>query len=220
VIVPPTAGVLSAQGLLVADIRYDFRQTHVVPVLDGDLTEAENLYAALEEQGRTALRRYGIDPHAVVFQRSADMRYRRQSYEINVRLPDTPLMQADAASVAEAFHAMHERLYGRRDATGMVQFVTLCVTAIGTSRELEYRPLERGDGTAQQARKGTRKVFFRDTGLIPCPLYARSRLLAGDRIAGPAVIEADDSTVLVLPRWSARCDELANLILTREEPRP
>ncbi|MCC6534122.1 MAG: hydantoinase/oxoprolinase family protein [Burkholderiales bacterium] len=217
VIVPPAAGVLSAQGLLVADIRYDFRQTHVVSVLDGDLSQVERLYAGLEEQGKAALRRYGMDPRAVAFQRSADMRYRRQAYEINVRLPDEALSPADAPRIAESFHDMHERLYGRRDPAGVVQFVTLCVSAIGNSRALEYRPLERGDGSARQAAKGRRNVFFRDTGIIDCRLYERGRLLAEDRIAGPALIETDDSTLLVLPGWSARCDSMANLILTREE---
>jgi N-methylhydantoinase A len=216
VIVPPAAGVLSAQGLLVADIRYDFRQTHVIAVLDGDLTQVERMYAALEEQGRSALRQYGIDPNAVAFQRSADMRYRRQAYEINVRLPDEALSRADAPRIAESFHEMHERLYGRRDPSGVVQFVTLCVSAVGNSREFDYQPLPKGDGSANHARKGSRKVFFRDVNIIDCPLYERARLLADDRVQGPALIEADDSTVLVLPEWSARCDALANLILTRE----
>jgi N-methylhydantoinase A len=219
VIVPPAAGVLSAQGLLVADIRYDFRQTHVVPVLDGDLEQVERLYAALKEQGLAALRRYGVEPKAVVFQRSADMRYRRQAYEINVRLPDEPLRADAAARIADSFHEMHERLYGRRDPSGVVQFVTLCVSAVGNSRQLEYRPLAQGDGSAQQARKGTRKVYFRDAGMVDCPLYERGRMLAEDEVAGPALIEGEDATVLVLPGWRARCDPMANLILTREQVR-
>lgn len=217
VIVPPSAGVLSAQGLLVADVRYDFRQTHVVSVLDGDLERVDALFDGLERRGREALRSHGVDPATVDFQRSADMRYRRQAYEISVRLPDSPLGAADALAVVEAFHQMHERLYGRRDPAGVVQFVTLCVTALGNSRKFEYRPLSPGDGSAVQARKGARRVFFRDAGIIECAVYRREKLLAHDAIQGPAVIEAADSTVLVLPQWRARCDALANIVLDREE---
>ncbi|MGZ5228040.1 MAG: hydantoinase/oxoprolinase family protein, partial [Burkholderiales bacterium] len=216
VIVPPSAGVLSAQGLLVADIRYDFRQTHVVPVLDGDLTQIERVFATLEEQGKSALRLYGLDTSAIAFQRSADMRYRRQAYEINVRLADDKLEKSAAPQIVEAFHEMHERLYGRRDPAGVVEFVTLSVSAIGNSRRLEYRPLANGDGSAKHARKATRNVFFRDTGIIDCPLYERAKLLADDSLTGPALIEADDSTVVVPPEWTARCDPMGNLILTRE----
>ena len=216
VIVPPAAGVLSAQGLLVADVRYDFRQTHVRPVLEGDMAEIEGVFAALEAQGKAALRLYGLDPKEIEFQRTADMRYRRQAYEINVRLADEALKNSDAAQIVENFHTLHERLYGRRDPVGVVEFVTLCVSAIGNSRQLEYQPLAAGDGSAEHALKRHRKVFFRDAGIIDCPHYAREKLLAEDSLTGPALIEADDSTVVVPPGWRVRCDRLGNLILTRE----
>jgi len=217
VIVPPSAGVLSAQGLLVADVRYDFRRTHVAGVSADEVEQAEELFAALERSGKEALFQHGLDPATVDFQRSADMRYRRQAYEINVRLPDRALSSADAASIGEAFHAVHERLYGRRDPAGVVQFVTLCVTALGNRRKIESPRLAQGEGGAAQARKGMRRVFFRDTGVVSCPLYQREALLAEDVIAGPAVIESTDSTILVLPQWRARCDALANVVLNREE---
>jgi len=216
VIVPPGAGVLSAQGLLVADIRYEFRQTHVTPVLGGDLARIERIFADLERQGREALGRYGVDAGAIGFQRSADMRYRRQAYELNVRLPDADLDKSDPTAIVESFHQMHERLYGRRDPGAVVEFVTLSLSAIGNSRRLEHRPLARGDGSAVHARKGVRKVYFRDLGIIDCPLYERSALLADDALAGPAVIEADDSTTVVPPDWRACCDTIGNLVLTKE----
>jgi N-methylhydantoinase A len=145
------------------------------------------------------------------------MRYRRQAYEINVRLADQKLTAADAPQIGEAFHEMHERMYGRRDSAGVIEFVTLCVSAIGNSRELEYRNLEAGDGSPAHARKATRKVFFRDAGIIDCELYDRAKLLAQDRIVGPALVAAEDSTVVVPPEWSATCDLLGNLVLTRDK---
>jgi len=216
VIVPPSAGVLSAQGLLVADIRYDFRQTHVRPVLEGGLDEIENVFAALEEQGKAALRLYGLDQHAIEFQRSAEMRYRRQAYELNVRVADETLKDSDASTIVDNFHALHERLYGRRDPAGVIEFVTLCVSAIGNTRRLEYQPLASGNGSAEHALKRHRKVFFRDAGIIDCPHYAREKMLADDSLVGPALIEADDCTVVVPPGWGLRCDRLGNLILNRE----
>ena len=216
VIVPPSAGVLSAHGLLVADIRYDFRQTQVCPVLTGDIEDIQRVYGELEKQGRAALRLYGLDADAIAFQRSADMRYRRQAYEINVRLPDKRLEKADAPGIAEAFHEVHEKLYGRRDLAGVVEFVTLCVSAIGNTRRLEHRPLPKGKGSGKDAYKATRKVFFRDAGMIDCSVYDRAPLKADDTLSGPALIEADDSTVVVPPEWSVRCDAIGNLMLTRE----
>jgi N-methylhydantoinase A len=217
VIVPPAPGLLSAQGLLAADIRYDFRQTHVAAVAGGDFGEVERRYRALEDRGRQALRDYGLAEGTIAFQRSADMRYRRQAYEINVRLQDESLEAAHAPAIAEAFHALHERLYGRRDEAGAIEFVTLVVTATGNTRRLAHEPLPKGNGSADQARKRSRQVFFREVGLVAeCPCYDRALLRAGDSLPGPALIEASDSTTVVPPAWAVRCDDVGNLMITRE----
>jgi len=216
VIITPAPGLLSAQGLLVADIRYDFRQTHVEAVLGSNIDDVERVFAALEQRGREALRLYGLADSTITFQRSADMRYRRQAYEINMRLPDRVLTAADQAIIAEDFHQLHERMYGRRDTAGVIQFVTLAVTAVGNTRRLENKPLERGDTTASKARRPAHKVYFRDRGMLECPCYDRALLLAGDRFTGPALIEAIDSTTVVPPDWEVNCDAVGNLMITHE----
>ena len=220
VIVPPAPGLLSAQGLLAADIRYDFRQTHVGPVMGGDIDAVERLFQSLEERGRQALQRYGLADDTIAFLRSADMRYHRQAYEINVRLQDGALDSSHQASIAETFHQVHERLYGRRDKAGVIQFVTLCVTAVGNTRRLAHQPLPQGDGSAKNALKSSHKVFFRDSGMTECPCYDRASLRAGDTLPGPALIEAVDSTTVVPPGWAVQCDAIGNLMITRERPTP
>ena len=144
------------------------------------------------------------------------MRYRRQAYEINLHLPDERLAEMHRASVAESFHALHEKLYGRRDESGVIEFVTLVVTATGNSRRLVHAPLERGDGSTEHARKPAHRVFFRDAGLVECACYDRALLRAGDELAGPALIEAVDSTTVVPPAWRVRCDAVGNLMIARE----
>ncbi|MBI2290037.1 MAG: hydantoinase/oxoprolinase family protein, partial [Betaproteobacteria bacterium] len=220
VIVPPAPGLLSAQGLLVADIRYDFRQTHVAPVMGGDIDAVERLFQALESRGRQALQSYGLADDTIAFLRSADMRYHRQAYEINVRLQDGALDASHQASIAETFHQVHERLYGRRDKAGVIQFVTLCVTAVGNTRRLAHQPLPPGDGSAKNALKSSHQVFFRDAGMTECPCYDRVLLRAGDTLRGPALIEAVDSTTVVPPGWTVHCDAIGNLMITRERAMP
>lgn len=58
-------------------------------------------------------------------------------------------------------------------------------------------------------------MFFKDSGIVECPLYDRAKMLAEDTLTGPALIEADDSTVVVPATWTARCDAMGNLMLTR-----
>ena len=215
VVIPPAPGVLSAQGLLVADVRYDFRQTYIAPVTSESVEEVERLFADLEGKGREALRRYGLGDKSVVVTRSADMRYRRQAYEITVPLPEGELTRALVSEIIESFHLAHEKLYGRRDLAATVEFVTLNLTAKGDTVRPEYKPLPKGDGSVQGALKQTRAVYFRDKGRIDCKIYDRAQLRAGDELSGPAIVEAPDSTTIVLPDWNLRCDSIGSLILTR-----
>lgn len=216
VVVPPAPGLLSAQGLLVADVRYDFRQTRLAPVASGDLAEVERVFAALEQKGRDALRRYGLGGKSIAVTRSADMRYPHQAHEITVPMPDRVLTPAVAPEIIEAFHRVHEKSYGRRDSAAAVEFVTLNLTARGETSHPDYKPLPKGDGSARAARKGPRKVYFRDIGRIDGEHYDRVLLRAGDTLSGPAVVEAVDSTTIVPPGWVLQCDPIGNLLLTRE----
>jgi N-methylhydantoinase A len=216
VVIPPAPGLLSAQGLLAADLRYDFRQTYVAPGVATDLIDMDARFAALEARGRNALQHYGIGEGSISLTRFADMRYRRQAYELNVALPVGPLTQESFGLLVEHFHQAHERLYGRRDTAGAVEVVNLCVTMTGNLRRPDYRELPAGDGTAHHARKGSRKVFFATHGWFDCVCYERSDLRAGDTLQGPAIVEAADSTTLVPPAWSLRCDTIGNLFAVRE----
>jgi N-methylhydantoinase A len=215
VIIPPAPGLLSAQGLLAADLRYDFRQTFVGAVASADLAEIEGRFAALEAQGRNALQSHGIGDAAIVVTRTADMRYRRQAYELNVPLPPGALSAATLPALVESFHQAHERLYGRRDAAGAVEIVNLCVALTGNVTRPEYREIAAGDGSAAHASKGTRNVFFANRGSFDCVCYERPQLRAGDSLQGPAIVEAADSTTLLPPDWSLRCDRIGNLFATR-----
>jgi N-methylhydantoinase A len=189
-------------------------------VMGGDIDAVERLFQSLEQRGRQALQRYGLADDTIAFLRSADMRYHRQAYEINVRLQDGALDSSHQASIAETFHQVHERLYGRRDKAGVIQFVTLCVTAVGNTRRLAHQPLPQGDGSLVGALKSSRRVFFRDTGMTECPCFDRASLRAGDALSGPALIEAVDSTTVVPSGWAVHCDAIGNLMITRERPMP
>ena len=215
VIVPPAPGLLSAQGLLVADVRYDFRRCCVAVVAGDTLAYVESVFAALERKGHEALRRYGLSADSVTVTRSADMRYSHQAYEITVEMPPNALASAKGPEIIEAFHRVHEKRYGRRDRAAAVEFVTLNLTATGETSRPQYQPLRQGDGSGDRARKGPRKVYFRDIGRTDCEHYDRKLLCAGDRLAGPAIVEAVDSTTVVPPGWELQCDPIGNLVLTR-----
>jgi N-methylhydantoinase A len=218
-LVPRNPGTVSAFGLLTVDVRNDSVQTAIQAHTALDLDRVSEAFGALEEQARTALDGEGFAREAQRLQRTADLRYAGQAFEVRVPVADGVLDRGATGAVAEAFHAAHRRLYGydfAADPRQAVEWVNLRVTGIGPIRRPEVVRLEPGRGGTDRAVTGSRRVFF-DAGWVETPTFARERLGAGDVVRGPAVIEEFGSTVPVHPGFAAAVDVHGNLLLTRED---
>jgi N-methylhydantoinase A len=216
VVVPPDPGNVSAFGLLTVDVKNDYVQTHVTAHVDLDLDELRSVYATLESQAADTLTREGFALEEQRFQRTADLRYDGQAYEVRVPAPDGPIDEEFARTVVDRFHDAHEQLYGygyRDDPRHGVEWVNLRATGIGPIRRPVLEPQPAGDGDASRARTGERRVFFdtwHDTAV-----FARAELAPRDRVPGPAIIEEFGSTVPVHPGFVATVDERRDLVVAR-----
>ncbi len=142
------------------------------------------------------------------------MRYAGQNYEIAVPVPEGPVGPATLDALAEGFARAHERLYGFVAEGEPVQLVTFRVEAAGLVRKAAFRKLAERGADAAAAIVGSREVWLAEAGgFVACPVYDRTRLEAGNRIAGPAIVEQMDATTVVPPGMTARVDTYANLIL-------
>ncbi len=213
VIVPPAPGLLSSQGLLSADVRYDFRRTFVAGVKTAPIAALTALIDDLKASGERTKRYCGLGAERTETIVTADMRYRGQAYEIAVPLPSAALTEADRDAIVESFHRAHERIYGRRHAEGEAQFVNICLTVIGRMRAVLHPRLAPAQDEAKPVT--TARTWFRGEAVDGCPCFDRDQLLADHRLAGPAVIAGRDSTVVIPPDWVGRCDEFGNLLLSR-----
>jgi N-methylhydantoinase A len=213
VIVPPAPGLLSSQGLLSADIRYDFRRTFVAPAETVALDEFAALVDDLRAEGERALSQYKLPASRTDFVVSADMRYLGQAYEINVPLPTMKFDAAARDSVIEAFHQAHERLYGRRHTEGSAQFVNILLTVIGRVQAVRHPELVVQEGAPTPIAHA--RTWFRGQPFDDCPCYDRNTIGAGHQWQGPAVVAGQDSTLVIPPGWRAGCDSFGNLIIVR-----
>ena len=196
VLVPPNPGNVSAFGLLTVDVKNDYVQTHVSLAERLDAGVVSAAYDALTRQAADALAVEGFAPEQHVFQRTADLRYFGQAFEVRVPVPEGDLDDAALAAAADAFHAEHRVLYGydfSGDASQQVEWVNLRVSGIGpitrpeirrSSRwsaegALARRPRTSGDGrSASTRRRGTsRPRSSSATDLAP----GSSDQRAGDR---------------------------------------
>ncbi|MDE2007417.1 MAG: hydantoinase/oxoprolinase family protein, partial [Rhodospirillales bacterium] len=203
VIVPPAPGAFSALGLVATDLRRDWSRTLYAAL---DTLEPERLAAligAMEARGTAFLDGAAIPPARRALRREADLRYRRQAYELTVPVADGAVTAATIARLIADFHAAHERAYGHANPAEPVQLVNLRLSAIGRQNAVTLR--EHHDPAA--ARTRAREAWFPGAGVITVPVHWRAGLAPGATLAGPAVVEQLDSTVLIPPGWIARVDE-------------
>jgi N-methylhydantoinase A len=211
VIVPPAPGAFSALGLVASDLRRDYSRTLYTDLASIDPPRVNEAIAAMEQMGRAVLHAARVPPERQALLRQADVRYRRQAYELTVPIADGEINRATLVDLAAAFHAKHEQTYGHANRSEHVQLVNLRVTAIGRQPDLVLA--QRANPAS--ARTHSRDVWFAETGSAPTTVHWRDGLMPGTDIAGPAIIEAMDSTTVVPPGWTARIDDRGYIRLSR-----
>jgi N-methylhydantoinase A len=204
VLVPRTAGVLSAQGLLISDIVYDYSRSRVRPWQDVDPASVARAFAELRSEGDAELDSENIVPEHRRFERTADLRYVGQSFDVSVPVPDGEIDADTLDTVERRFHEQHERRYGHADPEEPVELVTLRLRARGVVEEPTLAPTST-DGTVADAVSEHRETYFAGKR-YETPVYDREELPASDGFEGPAVVEGEESTVVVRPGQSVSVD--------------
>ena len=213
VIAPPSPGVSSAYGLLVADFKNDYARTFLQKPPDYDLPAMEKIYRDLEVEATAWFDAEAVPVNRRELVRSADLRYAHQGSEVTVELPGRQVDRAALEAAIQGFHLEHRRLFGF-SLDQPVEVVTLRTTAHGRMEPVRMAPLKPLTGDPSQAALGQRPVYFDDTGgFVPCDIYDRSILAPGSTIDGPAILENVDSTVIIDPGWRARIDDYGNCIM-------
>ncbi|HZO97613.1 MAG TPA: hydantoinase/oxoprolinase family protein [Gaiellaceae bacterium] len=207
VLVPPSPGIFSATGLLTTDLRRDAAVTLLRRLDELDGSEVERAFGELERAGAAELQAEGVAREAIEFVRQVDLRYVGQSYELTLPMGD---------GLAERFHAEHDRTYGFAAEGEPVECVSLRLQTVGRIAKPPLRELPAATGPPEP--KETRAVYFAEAGgfVEGCPVYDRSSLGAGARLAGPAVVEEFDSTTVVHPGYAVSVDRHGNLTIARE----
>ncbi len=212
VIVPPNPGVTSALGCLLVDIQHDFAESYLVPGKDADPAAIEAAFARLEGEALARLTHEGVAIEDTLLQRSIDMMYQGQWRSLAVPAP-RPI--TEMAPLFEAFHRQHEREYNFRRDGAPVGLFRLNLKAIGTVPKAALaRHAPTGETPAPVSR---RPVWFEPDAPLDTPVYDRETLPAGLRLAGPAIVEQRDSTVVIPPGTTAEVDPYLNIIIRVQE---
>jgi N-methylhydantoinase A len=208
VLVPHTPGVLSALGMLVADLKKDYSQTVMLRADDVDWAELEEHFQPLKSRGLEELVAEGVAPADVSLSQALDMRYAGQSHELTV-----PVSAGD--DVVRGFHQAHARRYGHQQREEPVEIVNVRVVARGALTKPRVSSAAPGPADPADARVGRKAVYFDPDTPVDTDLYARESLRAGNVIPGPAIIFQMDTTTVVPAGWAAETDATGTLVITK-----
>jgi N-methylhydantoinase A len=209
VLIPPRPGLLSAIGLLHADVRGDFSLTRLtragrdsLPVLNAGLD-------ALRKRGAAWLA--GEGEKRARFDWFADLRYSGQNSELIMELGRGRLTASSLAALAGAFHHRHKDQYGYDMRGQPVEVVHLRLVVTASRRAAPQERVAPARGAANDSVLDRRKVWFPESGFTVTPVHSRDRLRPGSRIAGPAIVEQMDATTVLPPGATLKCDGLGYL---------
>jgi len=203
VIVPRTAGVLSALGLLITDLVHDFSTSMIRRIEEVSPEDLEPVFEGFEEEASDRLAGEGLDDDRIEIERAVDLRYVGQSFELTV--PLSGALTAETIEDATArFHERHEGRYGHASPDEPVELVTVRLRARGLV-ETPTLAAAVTDGDPEDAIRDERAVVY-DGESRQTAVYARERLPVDSTIDGPAIVEGTESTVVILPEQSATVD--------------
>lgn len=219
VVVPQkeTAAVWCAFGAAAADVLHVHERVDIM-ASPFDLDRINARLVSLAADGRRQLLREGIEPERQQLQFSLDVRHRGQINEVEVGIAGETL-RADALDALRAdFFTRYELLYGRGSSFpgARLEIVTFrCRATAATPKPRLRRAETLEDGAAAGARTGARAVWWAEwKELVDTPVYDGEALRPGNRIAGPAVIETPNTTVVVHPGQTLRVDPFSNFEIT------
>ena len=192
VIIPRTAAVLSAWGMLATDLRYEVSRTHIGDTGSLKAGDVREVFSEMELEGRSRLKE-AFDGD-VSISRSADMRYGEQIYEVDVSLDDVDFSDDDLMkSISDRFHKRHEELFTYSLPDQDAVLVNGRLAAIGALPDLPQEP--KTEVRAASGHRTTRKIFL--AGWVDAPVFNLEELVPSQKIEGPAIIESSTTTVVL-----------------------
>jgi N-methylhydantoinase A len=211
VIIPPNPGVLSAWGMLSMDVAHGFAQTFAWPIDGLDVRELNSIFQNMEARGLVMLRDDHVPDEAMEFRRSLDMCYQGQGHYVEVPVPGGELGQNSLAEISERFHGLHQIRYGHR-MERIPKTISVRVKAIGKIKKRLPQEYPAARTIPDAAFKPERTVYFEGAS-ASWKVVERDRLLTGNSLGGPAIVEEPYHTTVVWPKQNVSVDRYGNLII-------
>ena len=216
-VVPPTASVLCATGMLMCDLRHDYVRTCVSRLKDLEPARLLSLVREMMDQGTAELTREGIGLEAMAHEVVLDLRYIKQYHEVAVTVPLQAVESGNQAAIADLFHGEHNRLYGYdlgAEGAG-IELINARVRSFGRVERPMPPKIAAAGQPVDRAMKGTRRAWVPEhRSFSDLPVFAAELLASGHTVEGPALVERTDTTIVITAGFTARIDQYGSCLLT------
>ncbi|MBI2849181.1 MAG: hydantoinase/oxoprolinase family protein [Chloroflexi bacterium] len=212
VLIPPDPGNFCAFGMLTTDLVKDRSITRIGIIQGFTVSALNEVFAELEENAFRDMIDQGIARNRINLQRFLDLRYAGQSYEVSIAVGAIQATE-DMEQVIDVFNETHGRIYGHKAEGEPIEIVNFRVRAVASIPKplLKEYPLD--IPTAVPTEKDERKAYFADRGYVTAAVYDRSKLVPGNVLNGPVIIEELTSTTVIPPGQVATMDAYRNIIM-------
>ncbi|MFH0809864.1 MAG: hydantoinase/oxoprolinase family protein [Pseudomonadota bacterium] len=216
VIITKLAPGYSAVGMLGVDLKHDYMRFYYTQRQALELKRVRKLYKDMESEANATLEREGVPEKMRILQRYMKLRYYGQFREVEVPWPAGPITEASINAGVAAFHVKHKELYGYSNEKYPLEFMYFNLTAIGKMPGFKFSEIGKGTKSGAKALKGEREVYWEESkGFAGTRVYDGDKLLCGNVLQGPCIVEEKMTTVVIPPGFQFTVDQYGNYVSKR-----
>ncbi len=218
-IVPRESSIFCAAGMLMSDLRHDFVSSFVSVFDDLDWPRLQTLISETIQEGTALLTQESIPEQRRRFSLILDCRYVKQYHEVSLPVALDTIHAADASTIAAAFHVEHKRMYGYslEEEGAPIELINVRLRATGLTEKPAYAEEPYAGRDAGDALKGERRAYVpEDRASRFVSVYDGHKTRHGNHIAGPALIEQVNTTLLLTASYDCLCDSYGSFVVYRK----
>ncbi len=219
-IIPKESSIFCAAGMLMSDLKHDFVRTYSTALSEIDVKKFQSYFEEMEKEAIKLLESEHIPRDSVQHFYSLDMRYVKQYHEVNVNITKQDIEAGNISSMAGRFHPEHNRLYGYslEEQETPIELINLRLLSVGVTIKPGFRQEDYGGEDPSRALKKRRSVYLPvENEFREVSVYDGHKLMYGNRVEGPAIIEQINTTTFISPEYSVLCDKYGSYTMYLKE---
>ena len=219
-IIPKESSIFCAAGMLISDLKHNFVRTYSTRLEEMDKNKFKTLFRDMEDESNKLLKSERIPEDAIHHTYSLDLRYVKQYHEVNVEIARKDIEDGNIERIENKFHPEHNRLYGYslEEQGTPIELINLRLLSVGKTVKPKFSQEEFVGTDPSKAFKKKRDVYLPlEETFAEAPVYDGHKMMCGNRVEGPAVIEQVNTTTFVTPEYNVLCDQYGSYTVYLKE---